>query len=1187
MIRGTVIKGGRFEGTLPESLDTVKLYDLAGGLLSAAGRKKLLKIAGSGEALRKYSKALINVQITGGDDPGGIEQIKEDLESFEKDREGFAGILKKEMPDGALAEQYLSFLDKYQNNQKLYKEKRTKQTVRTEAPLDLGGGYRLKSTVVSIKNTEVSIDAKIKRAGRETEGLGTLRIGVSRLAGDGSLEEPIDIYEKADFSFEKGEKTVRTGFDMKELMVYVMDEEEKKGSYILEKGTYIIRILGNGQEPDLPVAVVDLPESMERYRIFRSSEWQNEVWECDQSGDAPLKEDLALKIDLSLARSFRECRDAFRELQNRGLQMLLGEAGISVNSSSFAFLSRCFLYKCGFDAAFGETGEHYVMYKRSASKSKQGSMLFIWDRLYEGMTEWTWMGLKFEPSQKYDLTSVKAYEALTLSGIRAEFRLKKENILIIEAVKGSKVGGNRRVVCNYGEEDKLTVRTLDHCAECGRMRRGRKYCRDEVLQYRNTLWDGQALLDESVFEEVFAKGAGTFEQHGMMLLRNRFFKACAFNTKISEYYRENGIRTVYDMFGNEHRAKDIKLIITPDSLKLLKFDQVFSLGDDGDEKASARDLYRLWTENLEGFGVVKWDKPGETDGRYKVGYQILNTLPLSKEDMEALFEPERDFINRLWTDDDFFAERIPRSSEKGKCMARLYDYFGKDYACTADFRSYRAQIISDRKRRLKKGEIHIEGDMYVLCSMPYEMLEYSGLGLQEREETGITPLLHADEAYIRGFEPGYQITLCRYPHLSSGSVCVMKSRKAPEYDRWFNLQGEDDSTNIAVVSPWESNVMMKLGGADFDSDTALFINNSIISRAAKMLMDEKGPLAEKMGRYRPEADGLPVAQASPLLLAGGKDEMTAQNLAWLDTTLSGTSISIGELSNNIQLFNCALSEALQDGNRRPEDIEAIYECILKLSVLNEIEIDKAKHRVKINPDRERKEILDAVFPGGECGSEERILERKTVKTAYSHGLSGSSRERFYYPAFLHEIRKERGSSDMLLKGTKKHDRIWNCPADHLYALVDGLKKPKDPASCKSSAKVLTYPKRSSGGSVSRPVKEIEEILLDTLEKIRALQKNRAEADLSYEEKNRLQKLCLEKLSKRKLNPDIMACILRDTLCRKKGSSKTEEGAYWNEEMHRYRYEILGLLFMACEETGPDNAGIIEESLKELELADEK
>ena len=72
------------------------------------------------------------------------------------------------------------------------------------------------------------------------------------------------------------------------------------------------------------------------------------------------------------------------------------------------------------------------------------------------------------------------------------------------------------------------------------------------------IWDGESLLDVSEFENA---GYG---DKGMMLLRNRFFKTCAFNTNLQKWFEDNNIKEIRQLAGytTARKVEDIKLVIT-------------------------------------------------------------------------------------------------------------------------------------------------------------------------------------------------------------------------------------------------------------------------------------------------------------------------------------------------------------------------------------------------------------------------------------------------------------------------------------------------------------------------------------------------------------------------------------------------------------------------------------------------
>lgn len=129
----------------------------------------------------------------------------------------------------------------------------------------------------------------------------------------------------------------------------------------------------------------------------------------------------------------------------------------------------------------------------------------------------------------------------------------------------------------------------------------------------------------------------------MLLLRNKFFKSCAFKTKLQQWIKDKSI-TIADLKarGFVTLATDISQIVmvtTPNSLKYLKFVGALSYKN-----------IRKWTENVNStFGVVKWDKRTKYFGGKLVqsSYQFLNTLGLNEQQVEHLLQPSFDYIRLL------------------------------------------------------------------------------------------------------------------------------------------------------------------------------------------------------------------------------------------------------------------------------------------------------------------------------------------------------------------------------------------------------------------------------------------------------------------------------------------------------------------------------------------------------------
>ena len=130
--------------------------------------------------------------------------------------------------------------------------------------------------------------------------------------------------------------------------------------------------------------------------------------------------------------------------------------------------------------------------------------------------------------------------------------------------------------------------------------------------------------------------------NGMALLRNHFFKACAFRTNIQKFFKdyceEHGIDyesyQIKDMFGIWHYAKDIKIITSDNAIKFKKFVDLIG--------STVPLAYEYWCDRVRNdgciFGIVKSDHPSKLGKVQKSSYQMLNTLPCSKEDLFKIKE---------------------------------------------------------------------------------------------------------------------------------------------------------------------------------------------------------------------------------------------------------------------------------------------------------------------------------------------------------------------------------------------------------------------------------------------------------------------------------------------------------------------------------------------------------------------
>ena len=184
------------------------------------------------------------------------------------------------------------------------------------------------------------------------------------------------------------------------------------------------------------------------------------------------------------------------------------------------------LYKNGFIC----NGIKYCRMKRSTGSARVGKCLFIREDLYEPILKFSSGGLKYNQGDPIDLAAYEGYIALPSSSIIDTIPIKPENILLIDDYD------------SVFNED--VIETHD---EDGWLKTTEKNC-----EITNTIWDGQSLMDISLF--------GDYSEYGMLLLRNLMFKSCCFNCNIQQWFKDNNITVVSQLNGKTRatRMEDVK-----------------------------------------------------------------------------------------------------------------------------------------------------------------------------------------------------------------------------------------------------------------------------------------------------------------------------------------------------------------------------------------------------------------------------------------------------------------------------------------------------------------------------------------------------------------------------------------------------------------------------------------------------
>ncbi|MFD0587801.1 hypothetical protein ACFQZE_07285 [Paenibacillus sp. GCM10027627] len=553
-------------------------------------------------------------------------------------------------------------------------------------------------------------------------------------------------------------------------------------------------------------------------------------------------------------------------------------------------------------------GSHYVVYKRSSAKSRIGQCLFIKKKFHKPMIKWSRMNIDFNNRPKedgIDFPSLLAYESLVGSSIESIITIDPKNILMVDDVHSTFT--RRANVIKTDENGYLNSFK-------------------ENAQIKNNLFDGEALLDTSYFTG----------DKSMMLLRNHMFKSAAFNCNIQKFLKDHcpqGIDfdewKIPTMFKNEFiYAKDVHLITTPSSLKALKFSTI--LGSD-------LKMWRYWKKLIQQdgckFGVCKSEKRSKLgvddngNSLQQTSYQMLNSLPMNKKDIENFTKLEKKFIIKLKNDNNFFIEYIKTNANDINCnemFAELYNVCPR-IVHTKVFRKFRKDIISSHVTHIKNGKVRLRGDYCVMLGNPIEFL-YHAIGKLDRDNP-ISLSLIGNEVHTSLFNET-ELTGFRNPHTSPNNVLLVKNINSKIINTYFNL-----SENIVCVNAIDFPLQDILSGADYDSDTVLLTDDNHLLSITKKVF----------GRYDVCINQVKNSKRDYIVCN--------EDMAIIDSELSNSQKYIGRTVNIGQLCMSRYWDLIHSGHAI-EDLDDLMKKIDVVTVLSGICIDLAKKMFDININKE-------------------------------------------------------------------------------------------------------------------------------------------------------------------------------------------------------------------------------------------
>ena len=522
---------------------------------------------------------------------------------------------------------------------------------------------------------------------------------------------------------------------------------------------------------------------------------------------------------------------------------------------------------------------HYKMLYRTPGKAKKGTCMFIKSSLYKRAHDFLWMGLKL-PKKNAPIVEIGAYSSLITSTIEGRVKIEPENILILKDVE------------SFFNTDIISIET-DEEKHCHAVLR-------KDYQVKNVLFDGQALIDESIFPEW---------GNGYVLLRHHFFKAAAFCTKIQKYFKDyfgDGYENakVTDMWGNEHYAKDIKLITTDNACKFLKFPVTYDYWCE-----------KVW-DNGALFGIVKTAHQSKLGDVQRMSYQMVNSLDI--DTIDEVIAGTKEYVHKLKTDDEVYFEFLRRNANfMNDCEVLLAlveqnpDFVKSEYFVERRQRLIDAYIKND----IRQGRIVQNGDNLVIVGNPYGMLMYS-VGEDALNDPTFSHEDGCIQCWTDRFDDGEYLAEFRSPFNSFMNMGYLHNKYHPYISEYFNL-----GKQIIAVNGIETDFQDRNNGSDADSDSLYVTNQIQIVDRAKYCYNNYPTIVNNIPKEKNIYDNILIdfAKVDNKLAAAQLDIGESSNVAQIGLSYSYNKFG-GEINNQIAIL-AVLAQCAIDNAKRAFDVD--------------------------------------------------------------------------------------------------------------------------------------------------------------------------------------------------------------------------------------------------------------------------
>lgn len=332
--------------------------------------------------------------------------------------------------------------------------------------------------------------------------------------------------------------------------------------------------------------------------------------------------------------------------------------------------------------------------------------------------------------------------------------------------------------------------------------------------------DGYGLMTPEYSIQVNKWLTGKEEPLAGMNTRYAWTKGMVYTFDFVEFAkRVAGTYIIKDVWGDERDVRDTDVILTESMLKLW------------DSYVSWEDYKNNCDANGYQFSTPKIT-PEKLENVRDTNYQFLQSYDFTDDELQELCKPTFDEINDAMgmdyrksltflagyslTEDNAFDENLDYAVRALMANEEMIN--------DSFIRRRVRNMIEKRIEMAKRGAIRINANFAMISGDPYALCE-SAFGLEIK---GLLPKGYVYHKYW--IDNGDDEIVCfRAPMTSANNIKKMKLCKETEAAYWYRYM-----TTVLIYNAWDT-ACDAMNGADFDGDTNMTTNNSVLLKNTKDL----------------------------------------------------------------------------------------------------------------------------------------------------------------------------------------------------------------------------------------------------------------------------------------------------------------------------------------------------------------